>query len=92
MVTTLSMQTDGNLVYRCNGHVGWSSGTHVRGSFFLLRTSGDAVIFGPGGYPRWSTHTAGAGSYTYFVMDLVLRKVGDTRNPLWQRVPASPPC
>lgn len=57
--SSLTMQRDGDLVYRCRGRVAWQSHTHMRGSNLVLQRNGNLVVRGPGGRTLWSTHTGG---------------------------------
>lgn len=82
-VLSLSMQRDGNLVYRCNSKVYWSTNTHVPGAWLAMQKGGDLVVRGPAGRLLWSTHTSGAGSYTYFdAISLEVDKLLRSR-PIW---------
>jgi len=64
---SLSMQTDGNLVYRVNSTVKWQSNTHVKGSYARLTTKAQLQVVSPGGMPLWSSRPTGT---TYSVLDV----------------------
>jgi hypothetical protein len=63
--SSLSMQKDGNLVYRCDGSPIWATNTHVPGSFLSMQRDGNLVLTTATGHPLWSTRTTGAGPYTW---------------------------
>lgn len=64
---SLSMQTDGNLVYRVNGAVAWQTNTHVRGSYARLTTKAQLQVVSPAGTLLWSSRPTGT---TYSVFDV----------------------
>lgn len=64
-LSRLTMQTDGNLVWRCNGKLDWQTHTHVAGSYLSMQTNGNLVIRTPAGRAVWSSHTSRGGSYTW---------------------------
>lgn len=57
--SSLTMQRDGDLVYRCRGRVAWQSHTHMHGSNLVLQRNGNLVVRGPAGRTLWSTRTGG---------------------------------
>lgn len=80
-LVTLTMQRNGNLVYRCRNTVNWSSHTHVRGSQLVMQDNGNVVIRAPDGRRLWSTHTKGA---TYAVFELLdVKRFGQQLQFLW---------
>lgn len=85
---SLTMQRGGNLVLSCGGSVFWRSHTHVARSRLVMQKDGNLVIRGPHGRAIWSTHTGGAGPYTYFsALALEVHKLYRNR-PLWAgRIP-----
>ena len=93
-VLRLTMQTDGQLVLRCNRNVLWHSRTHRRGSYLIMQKDGNLVIRGPHGQPQWSSHTAGAGPYTWFdAMALEILKDTGSLRPIWHvELGYSAPC
>ena len=64
---SLSMQTDGNLVYRVNSTVSWQSNTHVKGSYARLTTKAQLQVVTPSGTLLWSSRPTGT---TYSVLDV----------------------
>ncbi|SDI97787.1 D-mannose binding lectin [Frankineae bacterium MT45] len=64
--TTLTMQSDGNLVLSHAGKVQWNSRTFVAGSHLALQADGNLVVYAPNGSPRWSSHTNTAGPGVVF--------------------------
>ena len=64
---SLSMQTDGNLVYRINGAVAWQTNTHVKGSYARLTTKAQLQVVSPAGTLLWSSRPTGT---TYSVLDV----------------------
>lgn len=56
---SLSMQTDGNLVYYDDGHTIWDSGTAGGpGYLAIMQTDGNLVVYS-NGTARWASHTNG---------------------------------
>lgn len=76
---SLSMQTDGNLVFRQNSTVTWQSNTHVKGSYARLTTRAQLQVVTPSGSVLWSSRPTAT---SYSVLD-----VGDAR--IWQYAPSS---
>ncbi|WP_374970333.1 hypothetical protein [Terrabacter sp. BE26] len=64
---SLSMQTDGNLVYRANSTVKWQSNTHGKGAYARLTTKAQLQVVAPGGTLLWSSRPTGT---TYSVLDV----------------------
>lgn len=64
---SLSMQTDGNLVYRVNSTVRWQTNTHVKGSYARLTTKAQLQVVSPTGTLLWSSRPTGT---TYSVLDV----------------------
>ncbi|MGO4596438.1 hypothetical protein [Terrabacter sp. 2RAF25] len=80
---SLSMQTDGNLVYRRGSRVAWQSDTHVPGSHAGLTTRGQLVVVTPGGRYLWASHPTGS---RRTVLDVGAGCVCDLENhllPVW---------
>ena len=72
--SSLTMQRDGNLVYRCRGLTAWATRTHVSGSNLTMRRDGNLVVRGPAGRILWRSHTHGAGLNTYLdIRDMQLK-------------------
>lgn len=69
VLQTLSMQTDGNLVYRYGSTVKWQSNTHVKGSSARLTTKAQLQVVAPNGSTLWSSSPTGT---TYSVLDIGL--------------------
>ncbi len=65
--TTLTMQRNGNLVYRCGSEVAWQSGTHVPGSTLRMYRTGVLRVETPQGRVVWSSGRHGKHDYAYFV-------------------------
>jgi len=93
----LKMQTDGNLVYRCNSTVKWASNTHVAGSYLIMQTDGNLVMYTSARKAIWATNTQKSGTYTWF--DGAGMAVYNFSNPValpvvkWQaNIPYSPNC
>jgi hypothetical protein len=59
-VRTLSMQTDGNLVYRVGSAVKWQTNTHVPGSHAGVTTRAQLVVVAPDGRVLWSSRATGS--------------------------------
>jgi D-mannose binding lectin len=74
----LTMQRDGNLVYRCarGPKVAWSTHTHTRNSRLAMETDGNLAVRGPQGRLIWSSGTQTAGPYTYMLMPPQVWTVG----------------
>jgi len=80
---SLSMQTDGNLVYRENTKVVWQSNTHVAGSRAGLTTRGQLAVITPGGRYIWTSRPVGS---RHSVLDVGLGGVFDADThmlPVW---------
>ena len=80
---SLSMQTDGNLVYRQNAKVVWQSNTHVRGSRAGLTTRGQLAVITPDGRYIWSSRPTGS---RHSVLDIGLGEIDDLDKgmiPIW---------
>jgi D-mannose binding lectin. len=73
---TLSMQTDGNLVYRDGSTVKWQSNTHVKGSSARLTTKAQLQVVAPNGSTLWSSSPTGT---TYSVLDIGLASIWQYR-------------
>ncbi|MGN6606335.1 MAG: hypothetical protein ACTHMS_04910 [Jatrophihabitans sp.] len=90
----LVMQPDGDLVLRNDECVHWHTRTHRAGSSLLMRPDGNLVIVGPHGRTIWSTHTGGAGPYTFFdALRLEVHDESGGKGTIWRaslRYPA--PC
>ncbi len=85
-IETLTMQADGNLVYREGPTVKWQSHTHVAGSHLALTTSADLRVVTPAGTVVWRSRTRGS-SYSALLLPKLWQVVPDTRR-LW-KVPHS---
>jgi len=80
---SLSMQTDGNLVYRHNSTLAWQSNTHVRGSHAALTTKGQLLVVTPAGRAVFATRPTGS---RHSVLDVGLGEIADLQKgliPLW---------
>jgi hypothetical protein len=80
-LVTLTMQRDGNLVYRCRHTVNWSTHTRVPGSQLDMQDNGNAVVHAPNGRRLWSSHTAGT-AWAYFA-PVVVYSVGPGPHVVW---------
>jgi hypothetical protein len=76
-IETLSMQADGNLVYREGATIKWQSNTHVAGSHLSLTTSADLRVVTRAGTVVWRSKTRGS-SYTALLLPT-----------LWQVMPSN---
>ncbi|MGL5862853.1 MAG: hypothetical protein ACRCY9_16515, partial [Phycicoccus sp.] len=63
---TLSMQTDGNLVYREGSTVRWQTRTRVPGSRAALTTKAELLVLSPAGTVLWRSGRTGT-SYSTFL-------------------------
>ena len=80
---SLSMQTDGNLVYRKNAKVVWQSNTHVQGSRAGLTTRGQLAVITPDGRYIWSSRPTGS---RHSVLDIGMAEIDDLDKglvPIW---------
>lgn len=59
-VRTLSMQTNGNLVYRVGSTVRWQTRTAVPGSHAAVTTRAQLLVVAPDGRVLWSSGTSGS--------------------------------
>ncbi|MFI1052184.1 protein kinase [Streptomyces griseoruber] len=69
--TTMTMQTDGNLViYDEDHHRRWSSGTSGTGYRAIMQADGNLVVYNKDTFGVWSSVTSGHdGAYLYFGTD-----------------------
>ncbi|GAA2033122.1 hypothetical protein GCM10009740_24310 [Terrabacter terrae] len=81
---SLSMQTDGNLVYRQNVKVVWQSNTHVPGSRAGLTTRGQLAVITPDGRYIWMSRSVGS---RHSLLDVglggVYELVDNNVTPVW---------
>lgn len=59
-VRTLSMQTNGNLVYRVGSTVRWQTRTGVAGSHAAVTTRAQLIVVAPDGRVLWSSGKTGS--------------------------------
>jgi hypothetical protein len=91
------MQADGNLVeYRGSllPHMPrpvpvWSSHTNQAGSFAVMQTDGNFVIYNRYKRPIWSTGTRSPGAYLDLQNDSNLVLYSSHENPIWWRTPGN---
>ncbi|MGZ4599028.1 hypothetical protein [Oryzihumus sp.] len=81
-IETLTMQADGNLVYREGSRVRWQSGTHVAGSHLTLTSTAELRVVTRGGSIVWRSRTRGS---SYSVLRLpVLEQFAPSDKLLWK--------
>ena len=82
--TSLTFQTDGNLVLYVNGAAQWSSGTNKSGmSRLTMQSDGNLVIYGNDSKPKWATNTAGNQGAYLQVRNGAAEVIGPNRQVLW---------
>lgn len=74
---TLEMQTDGNLVYRDNGVIGWQTGTDIPGSHAVLTVNDQLQVVSPTGEILWSTSPRGDGGFLSMYSGTIYDGVSD---------------
>lgn len=90
--STLTMQVNGNLVYRCGTTVLWQSHTSSPDAYLAMQNDGNLVIYAYG-FPKhalWASGTSHAGPYTWFDSSQ-MKIMSSTAGPVWSAgLPASP--
>jgi hypothetical protein len=81
---TLSMQSDGNLVWNAST-VAWSSNTHIAGSYVRMQTDGNLVVYTPSNRALWESGTSRhPGAYLDLQADgNLLIYYGSPRTAIW---------
>jgi hypothetical protein len=80
---TLSMQSDGNLVWKAST-AAWRSNTHIAGSYVRMQTDGNLVVYTPSNSPQWESRTyVNTGAYLDLQADGNLVIYSRTRHVLW---------
>lgn len=87
VVRSLTMQRDGNLVYRVGGSVRWRSGTHVAGAHAMLNAHAQLVVIGPHGARLWSSRSTGS---RLSALDVEFMRIDDYSYPVARSVWQAP--
>jgi len=82
-VRSLSMQTDGNLVYRVGTAVRWQTRTKVPGSRAGVTTRGQLVVVAPDGRVLWSSRKTGSSYSALFVTQFEVTQWSPTIATIW---------
>ena len=68
LVATMTIRTDGDLLFRCGTQIVWQSNTFIAGSHVSMTTSGNLEVVGPYGLVRWQSNSGRAGPYSWLRM------------------------
>ena len=82
--STLTMQSDGNLVLHHGATAVWSSGTSSAGSHAVMQGDGNLVVYSGASVPQWASNSDGnPGAYLVVADDGTIAILSTTGGTLW---------